>query len=238
MVLVDDVTICTTTILRNKCIQQLLKSLKNIKNKIIIIDQNEEPIDISKYDLDILHVHAPDCGIGTAHNVGSEYANTKYMLWVDDDIIFNNMSLRMLYNVMENHDELGWVGGRINNNVGNNLEIKNNILYKIPANVNFFTFLDQPINAASIWKRNMYNDVEWAEEPIVGWLHEMVALDILDTYWRTASEPFAIFEHRPFNNPEYNKMRWRTEPSIKYLKKKYNIDNISWTKPRKTYINQ
>ncbi|KXA90698.1 hypothetical protein AKJ57_03955 [candidate division MSBL1 archaeon SCGC-AAA259A05] len=237
----DDVTIGTTSILRKKCLERLMKSIEqsDYDGRIIFVDQNKEPLNLDEFDLEIEHIHEPDCGFGTAHNIVADHIETEYMFWVDDDMIFNENGLKRLLMDMENHPKLGWVSPTFDRDFtpGRRLRIENNTLLKEKVDLDGLTYCDMPANGVSLWRTSLYEDVQWEEHLKTGAMHMAIAMKIKNsTDWKTAVEERVVFKHRPIETKDYKNLRNRKNSSMEWFKEEYNVDKIKTRKDLNTKI--
>lgn len=224
----SDVTICTTTILREECVRRLLSSIEesSYSGKTVVVDQNARPLELDDFNLQIEQVHRPDCGFGPAHNLAADRVDTEYMLWMDDDIAFNEEGLSPLITDMEDFSRLGWLSPVLRPPVSpKNLEVRGKVLCKFPVGVDGLTFCDMPVQAASLWRTELYDDVRWPELK-TGYMHAMMALELKKTHWRTAADNRGAFVHDHRDPGSYARLRGRWGPSEEYLKRKYGIEAV------------
>jgi GT2 family glycosyltransferase len=97
-----------------KCIESVLSSdLKNIKNEIIVIDNNST--DGSKDDLSKLQkklkfqliLNKDNSGFSKGNNIGAKKSQGKYILFLNPDTFVSKNSLKEIYSFMEDNPEVG-----------------------------------------------------------------------------------------------------------------------------------
>jgi GT2 family glycosyltransferase len=97
-----------------KCIHSINNTVKNISFEIIIIDNNSTNRDIelinSKYPDVKLILHKDNRGFGYANNIGMSKAIGQYILLVNPDIVFEDNSIEILYNFLNDNKSAGVVG--------------------------------------------------------------------------------------------------------------------------------
>jgi len=108
----SDATIIIKTFERPKCIQRLVSSIRNFYPEIHIIiaddSKNPSPIEGTEY-----HVLPFDCGLSYGRNFLVEKVPTKYLLLLDDDLIFiNQTKIEKFVDILDSDDRIDIVGGR------------------------------------------------------------------------------------------------------------------------------
>lgn len=116
------VTIATKTFLRPHKLLTLLRSIREYYPDltVIVADDSKKPLEI---DDSYVEYYMMPFGKGwfAGRNLAVSQVTTKYVLWVDDDFIFNNKTkIEVLVDVLE-RTELDVVGGSVN---GNTFQIK------------------------------------------------------------------------------------------------------------------
>uniref|UniRef100_A0A671SWS0 Beta-1,4 N-acetylgalactosaminyltransferase 2-like n=1 Tax=Sinocyclocheilus anshuiensis TaxID=1608454 RepID=A0A671SWS0_9TELE len=112
------VTITTKTFLRYDELNILINSIRQFypKIKIIIADDSLEPQNVTGYNLEH-YIMPPAQGWFAGRNLAISQVTTKYILWVDDDYIFNNNTrIESFVEIMEKVPELDVVGGAVGRN--------------------------------------------------------------------------------------------------------------------------
>ncbi|XP_016314949.1 beta-1,4 N-acetylgalactosaminyltransferase 2-like [Sinocyclocheilus anshuiensis] len=114
----SQVTITTKTFLRYDELNILINSIRQFypKIKIIIADDSLEPQNVTGYNLEH-YIMPPAQGWFAGRNLAISQVTTKYILWVDDDYIFNNNTrIESFVEIMEKVPELDVVGGAVGRN--------------------------------------------------------------------------------------------------------------------------
>nr|XP_027780433.1 beta-1,4 N-acetylgalactosaminyltransferase 2 [Marmota flaviventris] len=112
------VTIATKTFLRPHKLKVLLQSIREYYPDVTVIvaDDGKKPLEIKD---DYVEYYTMPFGKGwfAGRNLAISQVTTKYVLWVDDDFVFNNKTkIEMLVDVLEK-TELDVVGGSVMGNV-------------------------------------------------------------------------------------------------------------------------
>lgn len=114
----DLVTIATKTFLRPHKLMTMLRSLREYYPDltVIVADDSKEPLKIN--DSYVEYYFMPfGKGWFAGRNLAISQVTTKYVLWVDDDFLFNNKTkIEILVDVLEK-TELDVVGGSVLGNV-------------------------------------------------------------------------------------------------------------------------
>ncbi|XP_073739875.1 beta-1,4 N-acetylgalactosaminyltransferase 2 isoform X2 [Callorhinus ursinus] len=114
----DLVTIATKTFLRPHKFMTMLRSIREYYPDLIVIvaDDSKEPLKIN--DKHVEYYTMPfGKGWFAGRNLAISQVTTKYVLWVDDDFLFNNNTkIEVLVDVLEK-TELDVVGGSVLGNV-------------------------------------------------------------------------------------------------------------------------
>lgn len=114
----DLVTIATKTFLRPNKLMVLLRSIRDYYPDltVIVADDSKKPLDIQ--DKHVEYYTMPfGKGWFAGRNLAISQVTTKYVLWVDDDFLFNNKTkIEVLVDVLEN-TQLDVVGGSVLGNV-------------------------------------------------------------------------------------------------------------------------
>ncbi|OBS77399.1 hypothetical protein A6R68_16112, partial [Neotoma lepida] len=111
------VTIATKTFLRPHKLKILLQSIRKYYPDltVIVADDSKEPVEIKD---DYVEYYSMPFGKGwfAGRNLAISQVNTKYVLWVDDDFLFDNKTkIEVLVDVLEK-TELDVVGGSVQGN--------------------------------------------------------------------------------------------------------------------------
>lgn len=104
----------TKKLLEN-CIDSIIKYTKNINYEIIIIDNNSEdgfPYNINNRSPKIKTIKSSqNLGFGKANNLGSQYAQGKYLFYLNSDTLLKNNAIKYFYDYAESStDKLGALG--------------------------------------------------------------------------------------------------------------------------------
>lgn len=114
----DLVTIATKTFLRPHKLMTLLRSIRDYYPDltVIVADDSKRPLEIR--DKHVEYYTMPfGKGWFAGRNLAISQVTTKYVLWVDDDFLFNNNTkIEVLVDVLE-RSELDVVGGSVMGNV-------------------------------------------------------------------------------------------------------------------------
>ncbi|XP_052394759.1 beta-1,4 N-acetylgalactosaminyltransferase 1-like [Carassius gibelio] len=114
----SQVTITTKTFLRYDELNILINSIRQFypQIKIIIADDSLEPQNVTGYNLEH-YIMPPAQGWFAGRNLAISQVTTKYILWVDDDYMFNNNTrIESFVEIMEKVPELDVVGGAVGRN--------------------------------------------------------------------------------------------------------------------------
>ncbi|MCJ8729062.1 hypothetical protein PDJAM_G00012360 [Pangasius djambal] len=114
----SQVTITTKTFLRYDELNILINSIRQFypKIKIIIADDSLEPQNVNGYNLEH-YIMPPAQGWFAGRNLAISQVTTKYVLWVDNDFMFNNNTrIESFVEIMEKVPELDVVGGGVETN--------------------------------------------------------------------------------------------------------------------------
>ncbi|XP_036124952.1 beta-1,4 N-acetylgalactosaminyltransferase 2 [Molossus molossus] len=114
----DLVTIATKTFLRPHKLMTMLRSLREYYPDltVIVADDGKEPLKINDSHVEY-YIMPFGKGWFAGRNLAISQVTTKYVLWVDDDFLFNNKTkIEMLVDVLEK-TELDVVGGSVLGNV-------------------------------------------------------------------------------------------------------------------------
>ncbi|KAM5309175.1 beta-1,4 N-acetylgalactosaminyltransferase 2 isoform 1-T2 [Glossophaga mutica] len=118
----DLVTIATKTFLRPHKLMAMLRSLREYYPDltVIVADDSKEPLKINDSRVEY-YIMPFGKGWFAGRNLAISQVTTKYVLWVDDDFLFNNKTkIEMLVDVLEK-TELDVVGGSV---LGNTFQFK------------------------------------------------------------------------------------------------------------------
>ncbi|XP_054441330.1 beta-1,4 N-acetylgalactosaminyltransferase 2 [Pteronotus mesoamericanus] len=114
----DLVTIATKTFLRPHKLMTMLRSVREYYPDltVIVADDSKEPLRINDSHVEY-YIMPFGKGWFAGRNLAISQVTTKYVLWVDDDFVFNNKTkIEMLVDVLEK-TELDVVGGSVLGNV-------------------------------------------------------------------------------------------------------------------------
>ena len=94
-----------TSVLLDNCISSLLEKTKGINFEIIVVDNASSDNSLSmmkqKYSLIKLIESKENLGFGKANNLGSKYANGKYLFLLNTDTLLINNAIKILFDYME-----------------------------------------------------------------------------------------------------------------------------------------
>ncbi|XP_077632995.1 beta-1,4 N-acetylgalactosaminyltransferase 2 [Crocuta crocuta] len=114
----DLVTIATKTFLRPHKLMAMLQSVRKFYPDltVIVADDSKEPLQIKDNHVEY-YIMPFGKGWFAGRNLAISQVTTKYVLWVDDDFLFNNKTkIEVLVDVLEK-TELDLVGGSVLGNV-------------------------------------------------------------------------------------------------------------------------
>ncbi len=109
----DDVTALIKTFERPKKLKGLVKSIKRMypKLKIIVVDDSESPTPLDGVEAITLPY---DSGVSAGRNVGLAAIQTKYMICLDDDFVFNrHTDLLGVYQSLEKNPDIDILAGEV-----------------------------------------------------------------------------------------------------------------------------
>jgi len=94
-----------------KCLKSIEDAVLDLRIQIVVVDNNSQDGSVN-----FLKPHFPDInfieskenlGFGRANNLGFKYSTGKYFLILNPDTILQENTLRVMYDYMENHPEVG-----------------------------------------------------------------------------------------------------------------------------------
>ena len=100
------------------CVQSIIEKTKDINYEIIIVDNdsqdNSKKIIEEKLGNRIVFIESNEnLGFGKGNNLGVKYAQGKYLFFLNSDTILINNAIKILYNFLISHKEIGIVGGNL-----------------------------------------------------------------------------------------------------------------------------
>jgi GT2 family glycosyltransferase len=105
--------------LLKECLDSLIRFTKDIKYKIIIVDNNSTEGDVAKvisiYDNVVLIKNKVNLGFAAANNIGIEHSKGKYFLFINNDIVFNENTVKKIFNFAESINEDVFIGCKLLN---------------------------------------------------------------------------------------------------------------------------
>ena len=108
--------------LLTQCLDSLIKFTKDVSYEIIVVDNNstEGNIDdvLSKYDNIKLTKNSKNVGFGAANNQAMKAASGKYVLFLNNDTIFIENTIKKVYDFAESLTEPAIVGCKLLNEDG------------------------------------------------------------------------------------------------------------------------
>jgi len=227
---VKDVTVGIKTFKRDKKLFNLLNSLQkwNFKEVIVADDSNISPEKRKKYEdmkkkIPLTVLELPfDTGLSQGRNEIVKNTKTKYILFLDDDMIPYKIS--PLRRILDEIPDIGGVGGILieNNKMkcgAHNLHFKDGYLIrdvnpipkiKMVGNEPFFVFDFIPNSA--LFRTRTLKDIPWDPKFKIKYEH----LDFYLTHkekgkWKFAVSPASFVGHFPSNQKKdnaYNKFRY------------------------------
>lgn len=101
-----------------ECVESVRKLTKNLNYEIIVIDNgsNDDSSQIIKEKLDnkiTLIISEINLGFGKANNLGTQYANGKYLFFLNSDTLLINNAVKELFDFLEENENVGIVGGNL-----------------------------------------------------------------------------------------------------------------------------
>jgi len=162
--------------------------------------------------------------------------DTEYLLWLDDDIIFDHKTLEALVERMKNNPEFGWISpylweikkGEYHSHASNWMTGGNTILRRVitPDIASGFQEVDQP-SSVGIYRKEMLDEVSWNDDVKIGREHILFAWDVEDTDWKCGFDPTVSFKHGGCQDiPDYDKLRNRMDKGDEAVRKETGFTNI------------
>lgn len=100
------------------CVQSIIEKTKDINYEIIVVDNDSK--DNSKVIIErelgdkIVFIESNEnLGFGKGNNLGVKYAQGKYLFFLNSDTILINNAIKILYDFLISHKEIGIVGGNL-----------------------------------------------------------------------------------------------------------------------------
>lgn len=99
-------------------LQRLLSSLKEadleeISHEIIVVDNNSGDDLSDLLGVDKIIMHSRNLGMGGGNNLGIDNSSGSYVLILNPDTIVNRSAIKILYNYLQNHSEVGIIGPKL-----------------------------------------------------------------------------------------------------------------------------
>ena len=100
------------------CVNSIVEKTNNLNYEIIVVDNNSEDNSkdiIERYlDGQIIFIESKEnLGFGTGNNLGVQYARGEYLFFLNSDTVLINNAIKILYDYMISHKEVGIVGGNL-----------------------------------------------------------------------------------------------------------------------------
>lgn len=231
----EDVTIGLTSIEREYCVMKVLESIKKspFTGEVILADQNKEIHEFyDNYDIEILDLDY-DVGIGYAKNRVIEQVNTDYLLWLDDDVLFDYFAYKRLYQVIKEKEDFGWISCYLyDEGLGEyfthcaNIAVEDDVIVReIILSSNEFIEVDQPSNVA-IYDMEIFDHIKHDEDIKVRRQHLDFAYRFQDIDYKAGFAPYKSFTHLSCpDSKEYENLRSR-EQFEKAWKKKQGFSGV------------
>ncbi|WP_289053045.1 glycosyltransferase family 2 protein [Carboxylicivirga marina] len=173
------------------CLESVLNECSSMQSEIIVVDNNSsdstKEIIVKKFPTVKLIQNCTNQGVAKARNIGIQYSSGEYILILDDDVIVQNNSIKMLLNFIKNNENTGVVGPQLENPDGsiqyNGLEVPT-FKNKLKRVLNKLLQLHRPnkyekqiltkeayqpgylIGAVQLTKRSIFNRVGLLDEKI------------------------------------------------------------------------
>ena len=105
-----------------KCINSVISNVNELDYEIIVID-NDSPNDsfenIKREFIEDNRVNViknkENAGFGSANNLGANLSKSKYVLFLNPDIIVVKDSINKMLNLLKKHDDIGLISGKLLN---------------------------------------------------------------------------------------------------------------------------
>ena len=111
----------TSDMLR-ECVQSIVRHTNGVTYQIIVVDNASRTEEVEKLRSieSITLIESPEnIGFGRANNLGLEYTNSRYILFLNSDTILQNNAIKMLFEYAEGSDkQLGALGCILENRAG------------------------------------------------------------------------------------------------------------------------
>jgi len=92
--------------LLKKCLGSLIRFTTDVNYEIIVVDNNSTEGDVAEvttiYDKVVLIKNKVNLGFAAANNIGIEHSKGKYFLFINNDIIFHENSVKKIFDFAEN----------------------------------------------------------------------------------------------------------------------------------------
>ncbi|HHT22814.1 MAG TPA: glycosyltransferase family 2 protein [Bacteroidales bacterium] len=100
------------------CIKSIYEQTSSLSFEVIVVDNNSSDNStevIAENFPDVKVIKLPEnVGFGNASNLGADYANSKYVLFLNSDTILKNNAIKLFYDYFETHNksnDIGAIGG-------------------------------------------------------------------------------------------------------------------------------
>lgn len=99
----------------SNCINSIYEKTKDVTFEVIVIDNaSKNDTSILKYDKRIIYIESKrNLGFGGANNLGAKFAKGKYLFFLNPDTLLINNAIHILYNYLENNQDVGICGGNL-----------------------------------------------------------------------------------------------------------------------------
>lgn len=189
----EDITLCITTFLRPKALEKLQNSIKAFypQLKCVVVDTKGN--------------------VSWGRNFAAKQVITPYLVILDDDFVFTkDTKLEILLAHLKNNEELGCVGGLVNNDwYAYNFKAFRDKLHIWPVEKSTFTTCDL-INQFAMFRTEVLKKYKWNEDLPINEHYNFFYQLWRGEEWKVASTSEVSIAHiRPRPTPEYIKHRKR-----------------------------
>ena len=231
----SDVTFIIKTFKRYEALERLLFSIKKFcpRAKVFIGDDSEKNFNVEYYKnlwnkLDMFikptAYNLPfDSGISYGRNKLVKYAETPYILLLDDDFVFTEKTnIEKMIEIIKTDKNIGIVGGSVlddgtqKRHFEHLLEKKGRILYHIKDGDNYYNLSGYKVKETgcvlnfALIRKEVFNDVIWDDDLKVS-EHTDFYLKMKDTKWKILYCPEVEVNHIHYSTKEYKEYRRRDE---------------------------
>lgn len=200
-----------------EAIESIFKKSKGFNFEIIVVDNNStdssKQILFEKYGNSVIYVALPEnVGFGRANNEGLRIAKGRNILFLNPDIELQNNAIKILSDYLDEHSDVGVVGGNLFSEEGNPTLSFSRILPSIWSEFDEF------------WLKGMFLRVLYGRNLTFNYLRRPLKVGYV--CGADMMVPMKVLKEVGFFDPEFFMYFEETELSYRISHKRYKIMNI------------